>query len=55
VALGTRRLTWRDGGTETVPAQEAEKQVRGVQPVSPWQGEIPLRGVQPVPAREAEG
>ena len=41
-------------GRETVRAREAEKQLRGVQPVPPRQAETELRGVQPLPPREAE-
>ena len=41
-------------GRETVRAREAEKQLRGVQPVPPRQTITHLFGLQPVPPRQAE-
>ena len=44
----------RDGRKEAVPAREAERQLRGVQPLPARQAETQLRGVQSLPSREGE-
>ena len=46
----------RDGGgkPEALLTWQAEKQLRGLQPLPAWQGEIQLRGLQPLPARQVE-
>jgi len=41
-------------GVQPLPAWEAEKQVRRVQPLPAWEGEKQVRGVQPLPAWQVE-
>ena len=41
-------------GVQPLPSREAETQVRGVQPLPPREGEMRLRGVHPLPPRQVD-